>query len=44
MSKKSLKSIILSGNSLETHAQSVGPRNIGILQQKEAGMECNKMQ
>jgi len=44
MSEKSLKSIILSGNSLETHAQSVGQQNIGISQQKEAGTECNKMQ
>jgi len=44
MSENSLKSIILSGNSLETHAQNVGQRNIGISQQKEAGTECNKMQ
>jgi hypothetical protein len=44
MSEKSLKSDILSGNNLVTHAQNVGQRRIGTSQQKEAGKECNKVQ
>ncbi len=44
MSEKSLKSNILSGDNLATHAQNVGQRNIGTSQQKEAGTECNKVQ
>ncbi|WP_324665792.1 hypothetical protein [Haloarcula sediminis] len=44
MSEKSLKSNILSGNNLATHAQNVGQQSIGTSQQKEAGTEFNKMQ